>query len=182
MIVLSINNRLIRVLKTLCLVSFFIILLLFAIKHEAVAQFQKRGYQATVIKVIDGDSIKVAKNKRTIVIRLYGIDAPEWKQPFSQKSKNYIRSVILGRKVWVESVEKDSYSREVAHVTINGVSVNEKLVEKGLAWVHIYYCKTAICEKWKGFEIDARSRKIGIWQDSNPVPPWVWKRKRRSDK
>ena len=80
----------------------------------------------------------------------------------------------------LEVKDWDDYGRMVAMVTMaDGRSLNEELLKNGLAWVHIYYCKEAICNKWYGYEKRARQKRIGLWQDPSPVPPWVWKRKNK---
>ena len=73
--------------------------------------------------------------------------------------------------------DRDDYGRMVAMVTTeDGELVNELLVKNGYAWVHIYYCKEAVCERWKALEREARANRLGLWQDAEPVAPWVWKR------
>ena len=61
------------------------------------------GYEAEVIKVIDGDTLKVKIMDRQEYVRLYGIDAPEKPsdknqnttgQPYGLKAKKFLESRI----------------------------------------------------------------------------------------
>ncbi len=137
-------------------------------------------FKATVVKIVDGDSIQVRYEGRSIKVRLWGIDTPEWRQPFSKTAKKYTAKLVGNTEVTLKEKDWDDYGRLVALVTTaDNRSLNEELLKAGLAWVHIYYCKEAICDKWYGYEQQARERRIGLWYDKDPVPPWVWKRKKR---
>ena len=57
-----------------------------------------------VLKIYDGDTIKVKGYNLTFKVRLVGIDTPEtggssYKgQPFSYKAKNFLKKIIAGKK------------------------------------------------------------------------------------
>lgn len=44
------------------------------------------AFPAKVIKISDGDTITVLNSKEQTKVRLYGIDAPEKKQDYNQKT------------------------------------------------------------------------------------------------
>ncbi|QPH88770.1 thermonuclease family protein [Campylobacter concisus] len=44
------------------------------------------AFPAKVIKISDGDTITVLSGKEQTKVRLYGIDAPEKKQDYNQKT------------------------------------------------------------------------------------------------
>ncbi len=137
---------------------------------------------AMVEKIIDGDTIRVKYKSESIKVRLWGIDTPEYHQPFSKVAKKFTSSLVAGKQVSLQIMDWDDYGRMVAIVTLSDKrSVNEELLKKGLAWVHIYYCKKPICDKWYGYEKKAQTERIGLWYDKSPVPPWVWKRRKRTN-
>lgn len=140
--------------------------------------FAKR-FKAKVIKVIDGDSIQVAKGKEVIEIRLYGIDCPEYNQPFARKSTLFTQTLTLGRSVRVEPVDRDRYGRVVAIVGCGKLIVNEQLIKEGFAWIYPQYCKRRVCREWKKMELKARTRRVGIWAKKQQTPPWVWKTRKK---
>ena len=131
-----------------------------------------------VKKVIDGDSLLFESVKGKIYeLRLYGIDTPEWNQPYSKLSKQYLSDTIAREKVTIEIYDIDRYGRKVVMMRRSGENVNQCLVERGYAWVYPRYCKKKICQKWKTLEKKARYNRVGLWQEKNPVSPWVWKHK-----
>ncbi len=150
---------------------------LFFLPYTEVAAQQ--GF-AKVEKIIDGDTIRVNYKSKSIKVRLWGIDTPEYHQGYSKVAKKFTSRLVQNTSVQLEVKDWDDYGRMVAMVTMaDGRSLNEELLKNGLAWVHIYYCKEAICNKWYGYEKRARQKRIGLWQDHSPVPPWVWKRKNK---
>lgn len=67
-----------------------------------------------VVGVADGDTVTVLDaNKVQHKIRLSGIDAPEKKQPFGERSKESLSDLVFGKDVSVETDKRDRYGREV---------------------------------------------------------------------
>ncbi|MBU1233791.1 MAG: thermonuclease family protein [Proteobacteria bacterium] len=156
---------------------FTVLLVFIAVATAAAGQH----FEATVTKIVDGDTIEVFHKGRSIRVRLWGIDTPEWRQPFSKVAKKYTAKLIENTEVELEEKDWDDYGRLVAIVTTKQkLCLNAELLRAGLAWVHIYYCKEAICDTWYQIERDAREKQSGLWRDKSPTPPWVWKRKKHS--
>jgi endonuclease YncB( thermonuclease family) len=130
-----------------------------------------------VVSVTDGDTIKVLQGKRQYKIRLNGIDAPEQKQAFGQKSKEYLASLVFRKKVEVIVRDTDRYGRFVGDVLVDGKSVNAELVAVGLAWHYAAYSKDA---SLASLEKAARAGRLGLWADPSPIPPWEFRRKKAS--
>lgn len=137
-------------------------------------------FPATVKKVIDGDSLLVATAKNTIEVRLYGVDCPEYDQPYSKAAKKFVEKNVLGKKVVIEPAYRDSYGRLVAVVVRDNKVLNNDLVQAGLAWVYPRYCRKNFCNIWKENERIARREKRGLWHDAKPDSPWQWKKMKRS--
>ena len=136
------------------------------------------AWMAKVVSVTDGDTIKVYNaEKGQIKIRLYGIDSPEKGQPYGQAAGKYLASLIAGAIVDIESVTTDRYGRTVGIVTDNEKNINQEMVRAGYAWVYSRYCDKQFCSEWLRLEDKARSSRIGLWQESDSVPPWEWRRK-----
>jgi len=137
--------------------------------------FAKKPFTAKVTKIIDGDSLKVRDGKKMYEIRLYGIDAPEYDQPYSSKAKKLVKQTILGKRVTIIPVEWDKYQRLVAIVSYKDEAINERLLRRGLAWYYPKYCKMSVCRSWKKTGKTAKKNKQNIWSDSTSVAPWKWK-------
>lgn len=137
------------------------------------------AWSGKVVGVADGDTITVLRDKEQVRVSLYGIDTPEQSQAFSKKAKQFTSGIVFGEQVRVESITEDRYGRTVGIVFLDGLILNEELIAVGLAWVYTRYCDRPICQKWKRLEFEAREAKMGLWADPNPIPPWMFRRKRR---
>ena len=130
-----------------------------------------------VISVADGDTITVLdSSNRQHKIRLYGIDCPESKQAFGNAAKKLTSSLTYKKTATVTEYDTDRYGRTVGVVQVNGVNVNEEIIRAGYAWQYQKYCKESFCGDWLNIEGQARNAKIGLWGDSDPVPPWDWRK------
>ena len=77
---------------------------------------QHSEYTAQVIGVSDGDTIKVLHDGVPKRIRLWGIDSPELKQPFSARARQFTGDLAFGQAVKVVVRNVDRYGRQVAEV------------------------------------------------------------------
>lgn len=132
----------------------------------------------TITRVIDGDTVAARINGQgdEIRIRLYGIDAPEKKQPYGQRATQALKSLIAGKRAEMEVVDRDRYGRIVALIRADGRDINGQMVAAGMAWVYPRYCRAACCGQWQMGENSARAAGFGLWRDNNPIPPWEWRR------
>ena len=128
-----------------------------------------------VLRVSDGDTIRVRVGNKEEKIRLYGIDAPETRQEGGAEAKNFLEDLLLSEQVTFYTLDVDRYGRQVAIVVLpNRKSVQDILLQQGLVWVYTKYCKVDRCKDWKRLEKQAQSARRGIWA-TNPVPPWEWR-------
>jgi endonuclease YncB( thermonuclease family) len=136
------------------------------------------AWSGEVIGVADGDTITVLRDKQPQKIRLYGIDCPEKRQPFGNRAKQLTSELVFGKLVEVEPIATDRYGRTVAFVQVENVLLNEELIKEGLGWVYVRYCKLPLCSEWQGLQLAAQAEKRGLWEDSDHVPPWEFRRHR----
>lgn len=93
-----------------------------------------------VVAVTDGDTIKVLDaGKIEHVVRLSGIDAPEKKMPFGQRSKQHLSDLVYDKWVEVEGEKNDRYGRLVGKVLVNVIDANLVKVQAGMAWHYKAY-------------------------------------------
>lgn len=151
-------------------------------KTSAPAKNGDIGKRYTLAHLSDGDSFELKdENGRKIKIRLYGIDAPELAQDFGNDSKEHLFSLMRGRDLCVKPVYQDDYGRTVALVYLienkkaDELSINQRQVQAGMAWVYDHFCRNDICGTWKIEEAMARKQRLGLWKSSNPTPPWKWR-------
>jgi len=137
------------------------------------------AFEGKVVGISDGDTIKAIKNGRMVKIRLAAIDCPEKGQPYGQKAKRFTSDLVAGKVVVVREIGTDKYGRIIGFVIIGDKNLNKKLLSAGLAWHYKRYSHDPELAK---IESEARSSKIGLWSEPNPIPPWQWRRQKRSKK
>lgn len=145
------------------------VFLFFAILAIASPLFALSG---KVVSIHDGDTITVLQNKQQIKVRLFGIDAPELKQPYGKKSKQFLANLIAGKVVEVEPKGKDRYKRTLGIIHFKGQDINAQMALSGYAWAYVKYSRIYVNQ-----EKLARENKRGLWQSSNPTPPWEWRKR-----
>jgi len=135
-----------------------------------------------VVGVADGDTITLLDgDKVQHKIRLAGIDAPEKKQPFGNRSKESLSELAYDKTVTVETDKRDKYGRQVGKVLVNRQDVNLVQVERGMAWFYRQYQREqspADRQSYAAAEIEARAAKLGLWRDADPMPPWEFRHQR----
>lgn len=138
-----------------------------------------------VVGVPDGDTVTVlTASKVRHVIRLSGIDAPEKRQAFGQRSKESLSDLVYERQVTVISHKKDRYGRLVGKVVLGGVDVNLQQVQRGMAWVYRDYLHELTAEEQELYlaaENEAKRYRLGLWSDSAPQAPWSYRRVNKTD-
>jgi micrococcal nuclease len=129
--------------------------------------------QYQVTHVIDGDTIKVDEGTKKIPVRLVGIDAPESPQrknqtgqPFNQRSKKHLSSLVLNQVVEIKSHGFDDDGRMLGEIfLLDGKNVNVEMIKAGLA--EVYRGKPAsgldMEPYWKA-EGEAKTAKRGMWE------------------
>jgi len=133
-----------------------------------------------VVGVADGDTITVLDGgKVQHKIRLSGIDAPEKKQAFGNRSKESLSDLAFDKMVDVETSKRDRYGRQIGKVLVNGRDANMVQLERGMAWFYRKYQGEQSPNDrrlYEAAENAARSEKRGLWRDADPVEPWEFRR------
>ncbi|MDI3260314.1 MAG: thermonuclease family protein [Sinobacteraceae bacterium] len=132
----------------------------------------------TVYGVLDGDTITVRCGQQDQQrIRLAEIDAPEKAQAFGQRAKEALSDLVYRKTVQLIPLSTDRYGRVVAELSVDGVSVQRSMLQSGMAWCYRQYAKSAWCVE---DEAVAREKRIGLWSEARPTPPWEWRKARRT--
>ncbi|MFZ2301817.1 MAG: thermonuclease family protein [Gallionella sp.] len=142
-------------------------------------------FTGNVVGVADGDTITVLDaDKVQHKIRLTGIDAPEKKQPFGNRSKQSLSDMVFNKTVTVETDKRDRYGRELGKVLAGGKDVNLEQVRTGFAWHYKAYERTQSATDRQAYadaENEAKAAKRGLWVDAEPTPPWEWRHQQKTE-
>lgn len=134
-------------------------------------------FQVKVVGISDGDTFTaINRDNLQLKIRVYGIDAPEKKQAFGNKAKEALSSMIFGKRIFIDVQSQDKYGRYISYAfTPEGEDVSLLMITQGMAWHYKEYDST---EKYSLAEQTARKKKVGLWTDSSPVAPWIFRKKK----
>lgn len=136
-----------------------------------VAQGPQKNGQVTA--VLDGDTIDVVENGKSLRLRFAGIDTPEKSQPFGPEAKAALDRRVGGKVVRFEVRETDRYGRSIADIYDEQGHVNLWLVEDGFAWHYKAFSKD---QNLADAEKQARAGRKGLWGSNRPVEPWNWRK------
>lgn len=132
-------------------------------------------FDGTVVGVIDGDSLHIRRASGDVAeIRMAGIDAPEYSQPWGKEATIAMKKLVLGKPVRVAVTDKDRYGRLVAKVWQNRLYVNAEMTRTGNAWAFDRYMKDADI---RAGQTTARRANRGLWTLPEPerLPPATWR-------
>lgn len=131
---------------------------------------------AKVIRVIDGDTVKVTVQGKEETLRLLLVDTPETVhpskpvQPFGPEASAFAKSTLLNKDVELELDvgERDKYGRLLVYLHVDGKMFNKLLIEKGLARVgYVYAPNTKHVDELYELQKKAQQKELGIWSIEN---------------
>ena len=146
--------------------------------------------QFRVIKVYDGDTIKVTQGNTEIIVRLVGVDAPEvWKdvrfsgQAFGREAEAYLGSLILDRDVGINGYGYIDHTILLGEILCDGENINLKMLEAGLAEIPKEGDLPKNLNRTPYLEAEGRAKAApeGMWTlGSDYVSPAKWRETYRS--
>jgi micrococcal nuclease len=134
-----------------------------------------RREEATVTKVVDGDTIEVDEGGVPFRVRYVGIDAPELTgEPIAAESLAANRRLVGGKRIVMirDLSEADRYGRLLRFALADGVFVNSELVRLGMARAAVFPPDVSCRAAFQAAEEEARAAKVGLWGIVlSPTPP-----------
>ena len=128
-------------------------------------------FTVKVVSISDGDTFTaINKDNLQLKIRVFGIDAPEKKQAYGSKSKEFLSSLIFGKNISIDVQSKDGYGRYLAYVySPEGKDVSLLMIHEGMAW---HFTKYDNNEVYEAAQAGAKKARRGLWADPSPIAPW----------
>ena len=118
-----------------------------------------------VLRIFDGDSFIMREpDGSEVEVRLYGIDAPERRQPWSRRSRQALVGLLRGHELMEAMLEEN---------------VNEEMIRSGHAWVYRRFTDDPTLIR---LEERAREAGTGLWglPEAERIAPWRWRREQRA--
>ena len=145
-----------------------------------------------ITRVWDGDTVTLQSGGVEYRIRLSGIDAPEHDQAYGNDASQHLKTLLLNKSVRVEAGKTDRYGRRLGKIWVQPahcrdcrktLDANLAMLTVGLAWWYRYYKDEQSPEdqgRYEFAELEAKSKRAGLWQDPDPTAPWDWPRGERA--
>lgn len=134
-------------------------------------------FDATVVRIIDGDSLELQTGDIVYRARLHGVDTPERGQHWFAEATETLRALApVGSRVRAEVPDVDPFGRLVVRLFAGGQEINQLLLEQGAAWLDTRYEDSAA---YTEAEARARTSGRGLWASPDPIAPWDWRRGER---
>lgn len=141
-------------------------------------------YEATILRVVDGDTIQVNLGTKKERVRLIGVDTPETKHP--KKGVQYFgaeafeftkKNLPEGKKIFLEFDvgQRDRYGRLLAYVwlqkpaarsvdEIRNKMFNAHLLVNGYAQIMTIQPNIKYVDHFRKFQTEARENNQGLWK------------------
>lgn len=133
----------------------------------------------------DGDTFTCALGGTTaaFVVRVASVDAPETGQAYWRVARARLRE-LASQGCTVRCYKVDRYERRVCRLrTADGRDAADVLLSEGLAWYPEGYAhEDAPVDRarYQHLQAEARSAKLGIWSEPDPMPPRTCRELRRA--
>lgn len=135
----------------------------------------KQGVAVKVINVIDGNTVEILTDENEVLkISFKEVDSPEIGQEYGKQAKEFTEALLLKKKVFVEMKGKDMWGNRLASITLkNGKKIEEELLKAGMAWHNTLKSTDASLAE---LEAITKEKKVGLWENTDPVEPWIYRR------
>lgn len=139
---------------------------------------------ATFISAPDGDTLKVRTVAQgEVSVRVAGVDCPERGQAHWGDAKAYLVAFASRDKLAVACFKTDQYARQVCRVKRGDEDLGASLIQAGLAWHYKRFQNEQTPEEralYAQLEESAKTARIGIWQEPDPMSPELCRKARRT--
>ena len=154
--------------------AFIAILVTVGLLASCASQRDSRQDIATVLHVVDGDTIVVKLQGETETIRLLGIDTPETVHPtkpvecFGPEASAFTKATLKNGstiRLVRDNEPRDRYRRLLVYLYLDdGTMFNQLLIDRGFARTLSIEPNTAFASIFADHESSARERRVGLWQ------------------
>ena len=137
-----------------------------------ITQAQFEPIDATVVRVIDGDTIRVRVQGKEHTVRLIGVDTPETVHPtktvqhFGAEASAYTKAALEDNTVTLEADPtgdtRDRYGRLLRYVHLDGQNFNARLIREGYGHA-VRRFRYSLKAQFIRLEDSARKAGRGLW-------------------
>lgn len=128
------------------------------------------GQEASIIRIVDGDTVVALVNNKEEKIRIIGINTPESVDPrrpvecFGKEASNQAQELLTSQKVQLEdATQRDTYGRLLAYITLaDETDFGLEMIETGYAYSFKSYPHARLSQ-YNQAEKRAQENNVGLW-------------------
>ncbi len=131
-----------------------------------------------ITKIVNGDTLVVSDKGTNVIVRMYGIDAPDEGQFGYETSKNALTDLLKGGGgvILLDTIGTvDRFGRTIGILIYDGKCINKEMVARGLAFVDPATCLENECMEWLQLQSAAKQQHVGLWTELLEEMPWVYR-------
>lgn len=131
-----------------------------------------------VVQVSEGNSIDImGDDSSRHAVCVNNLEAPEIGQPYAEAATQHLKDLLLGKNVKVifRGFYEDDTDCVIGDVYLGSLNITLQMVRDGVSWSNKSYFYPEGYYVYEQSEQAARAERRGIWQDSSPTPPWVYR-------
>ena len=128
------------------------------------------GYETTVTRIVDGDTVVAQVNNKQEKIRIIGINTPESVDPrrpvecFGKEASAQASKLLLNKEVTLENYqERDRHGRMLGYIKLpDETDFGKEMIEAGYAYSFKSYSHPRLAD-YNRIEKVARKNSAGLW-------------------
>lgn len=133
--------------------------------------FSQESASATVLRIIDGDTMIMMVEGKKEWVNLLAVDAPEGVQPWGMVALNALDMLVTGKDIRIEfDKEKRNYEGQMwGYLWVGETFVNREMILNGYALWDFWPPNIRYDEQLLDAEFQARKEGKGMWKSQKPT-------------
>jgi endonuclease YncB( thermonuclease family) len=135
-----------------------------------------------VVGITDGDTVSLLVERQQYTIRIAGIDAPERHQAWGERSKSNLSRLCLNQTAVADCSKISQQGQMICKLTVKAVDIGLEQLKDGMAWWYMELAReqpSEVQSAYQSAELMAQLKRRGLWRETNPMPPWDFRRENR---
>ena len=132
-----------------------------------------------VSEITDGDTLTLLVGRQHRKINLAAIDAPERYQAWGDQSRTNLSRLALNQTAVATCTELNQRGELICKLEVIQRDIGLEQLQDGMAWWFRQDANTQSAEDQSAYgnaELIAKLKRLGLWRDTNPIPPWQFRR------
>ncbi len=135
-------------------------------------------FTGRVVEITDGDTLTLLVGRQHRKIKIAAIDAPERYQAWGDQSRTNLSRLALNQTTVATCTQLDRWGNNICKLTVNKLDIGLEQIKDGMAWWFRQDANEQTAEVQSAYgsaELLAKLKRLGLWRDTNPVPPWSFR-------